>query len=57
MNKKKRYVQVGVGGRARFFYEALAEKFAAYKNGLRQKIEKANAAVAAVEVEDDDNEF
>ena len=28
MNKKKRYVQVGVGGRARFFYEALAEKYA-----------------------------
>ncbi len=25
---KKRYVQVGVGGRARFFYEALAEKYA-----------------------------
>ena len=24
MSKKKRYVQVGVGGRARFFYEALA---------------------------------
>lgn len=27
MNKKKRYVQVGVGSRARFFYEAVAERF------------------------------
>ena len=27
MTKKKRYVQVGIGGRARFFYEALAEKY------------------------------
>lgn len=25
---KKRYVQVGIGGRARFFYEAIAEKYA-----------------------------
>jgi 5-(carboxyamino)imidazole ribonucleotide mutase len=28
--------------------EALAEKFAAYKNGLRQKIEKANADLKEV---------
>ena len=27
MEKKKRYVQVGVGGRARFFYEAIAQQF------------------------------
>ena len=27
MNKKKRYVQVGVGGRARFFYDAIAKDF------------------------------
>ena len=27
MNKKTRYVQVGVGSRARFFYEAVAETF------------------------------
>ena len=27
MTKKKRYVQVGVGGRARFFYEAIAQQF------------------------------
>ncbi len=27
MGKKKRYVQVGVGGRARFFYQAVAERF------------------------------
>ena len=27
MNKKKRYVQVGVGGRARFFYDAIAQDF------------------------------
>ena len=27
MEKKKRYVQVGVGGRARFFYYAIAEKY------------------------------
>ena len=25
--KKHRYVQVGTGGRARFFYEALASKY------------------------------
>jgi 5-(carboxyamino)imidazole ribonucleotide mutase len=28
--------------------EALAEKFAAYKEGLRSKIEKANAELAEV---------
>ena len=27
MERKKRYVQVGVGGRARFFYEAIVEKY------------------------------
>ena len=27
MNKKKTYVQVGVGGRARFFYLAIADKY------------------------------
>ncbi len=27
MSKKKRFVQVGVGGRARFFYEALANTY------------------------------
>ena len=27
MNRKKRYVQVGIGGRARFFYQAVAERF------------------------------
>lgn len=27
MNRKKRFVQVGVGGRARFFYEALARDY------------------------------
>lgn len=27
MSRKKRYVQVGVGGRARFFYEAIAETY------------------------------
>lgn len=27
MEKKKRYVQVGVGGRARFYYEALVSRF------------------------------
>lgn len=28
MNNKKKYVQVGVGGRARFFYQAIAKSFA-----------------------------
>lgn len=27
MGAKKRYVQVGIGGRARFFYQAIAEKY------------------------------
>ena len=27
MAQKKRYVQVGIGGRARFFYEAIAGRF------------------------------
>ena len=27
MERKKRFVQVGVGGRARFFYYAIAEKY------------------------------
>ena len=27
MNRKKRYVQVGIGGSARFFYQAVAERF------------------------------
>jgi predicted dehydrogenase len=27
MCNKKRYVQVGIGGRARFFYQAMAERF------------------------------
>ena len=27
MNSKKRYVQVGIGGRARFFYKAIASRF------------------------------
>lgn len=27
MNNKKRYAQVGIGGRARFFYEAIADDF------------------------------
>ncbi|MBE7051900.1 MAG: gfo/Idh/MocA family oxidoreductase, partial [Ruminococcaceae bacterium] len=27
MAQKKRYVQVGVGGRARFYYEAIPEMF------------------------------
>ena len=27
METKKRYVQVGIGGRARFFYEPIAEKY------------------------------
>ena len=27
MGRKKRYVQVGIGGRARFFYQAVAERF------------------------------
>ena len=27
MTKKKRFVQVGTGGRSRFFYEALAQRY------------------------------
>ena len=29
MDRKKRFVQVGTGGRARFFYEALARQYSA----------------------------
>ena len=51
MSNKKRYVQVGIGGRARFFYEAIAEKYSPdYKEGIPEEINSSMASLCIVEI-------